>query len=57
MLLKELAPRKAELQQQLARAYAQHFTEQELKDVIAFYKTPLGKKLIDRRAEGRAKRP
>jgi hypothetical protein len=45
-LLKELEPRKVELQQQLARTYAQHFTEQELKDAIAFYRTPLGKKLV-----------
>ena len=26
--------------------YATYFTEQELKDVLAFYKTPAGKKLI-----------
>jgi hypothetical protein len=30
---------------QLARAYANRFTEQELKDLVAFYKTPLGQKL------------
>ena len=29
------------------RGYAEHFTEQELKDMLAFYKTPLGKKMID----------
>ena len=45
-LTKELTPRRAEMQQVLARVYAQHFTEQELKDALAFYKTPLGKKLI-----------
>ena len=45
-LLTEMQPRKVELQQQLARTYAQHFTEPELKDAIAFYRTPLGKKLI-----------
>jgi len=45
-LTKELSPRRAEMQQALARVYAQHFTEQELKDALAFYKTPLGKKLI-----------
>jgi len=45
-LTKELTPRRAEMQQALARVYAQHFTEQELKDALAFYKTPLGKKLI-----------
>jgi hypothetical protein len=27
-----------------ARAYARHFTESELKDLLLFYKTPLGQK-------------
>jgi uncharacterized protein len=31
---------------EVAKAYAKHFTEQELKDAVAFYKTPLGKKLL-----------
>jgi hypothetical protein len=43
----ELAPRVTEIQTEIARAYASQFTEQELKDALAFYKTPLGKKLID----------
>ena len=42
----DLAPRKAEMQQELTRIYAAHFSEQELKDALVFYKTPLGKKLI-----------
>src|SRR5262249_57024173 len=42
----DLAPGKAEVQQELARIYAEHFTEQELKDALAFYKTPLGQKLV-----------
>jgi hypothetical protein len=42
----DLASRKVEMQQELTRIYASHFTEQELKDVLAFYRTPLGKKLI-----------
>jgi hypothetical protein len=46
-LVVDLAPRRAEMQQQIARIYAEHFTEQELKDALAFYRTPLGKKLID----------
>jgi hypothetical protein len=45
-LAADFAPRKAEMQQELTRIYASHFTEQELKDALAFYKTPLGKKLI-----------
>ena len=31
---------------ELARAYAAHFTEQELKDMLVFYKTPLGQKFV-----------
>jgi hypothetical protein len=30
----------------VARIFAQHFTEQELKDIAAFYKTPLGQKML-----------
>jgi len=32
--------------EQMARAYAGRFTEQELKDLLVFYKTPLGQKII-----------
>jgi hypothetical protein len=42
----ELSSRRADLEQQIVRIYAQHFTEQELKQAVAFYRTPLGKKLI-----------
>ena len=42
----ELAPRTAELLNDMARLYAAAFTEQELKDALAFYKSPLGKKII-----------
>lgn len=45
-LRNEMAPKRAELQQELIRLYTQFFTEQELKDAVAFYKTPLGKKLL-----------
>jgi hypothetical protein len=45
-LAADLAPRRSEMQQQLTRIYASHFTEQELKDALAFFKTPLGRKLI-----------
>jgi hypothetical protein len=45
-LVNDLQGRKVELQQDLARAYAGHFTEQELRDALAFYRTPLGKKLV-----------
>jgi hypothetical protein len=45
-LAADLAPRKVEMQQELTRIYASFVTEQELKDALAFYKTPLGRKLI-----------
>ncbi len=30
----------------MAKVYASQFTEQELKDLVTFYKTPLGQKLL-----------
>jgi hypothetical protein len=45
-LHKEYAPKRAELLDLVAKIYAQHFTEAELKDIVAFYKTPAGKKMI-----------
>jgi hypothetical protein len=45
-LHKEYAPRRAELLDLVAKIYAQHFTEAELKDIVAFYKTPAGKKML-----------
>jgi hypothetical protein len=45
-LHKEYAPKRAELLDIVAQTYANHFTEQELKDIVAFYKTPAGKKMI-----------
>jgi hypothetical protein len=42
----QLAPRRIELQNEVIALYAQAFTEQELKAALAFYKSPLGKKLI-----------
>ncbi len=48
----EFAPRRANVQTEIARAYASRFTEQELKEILAFYKTPLGKKLIVEEPKG-----
>jgi uncharacterized protein len=45
-LQEEFQPRKTELHQKLAHIYAEHFTEPELRAALAFYRTPLGKKLI-----------
>jgi uncharacterized protein len=42
----DLLPRSAELVTETARLYATRFTEQELKDTLAFYKSPLGRKLL-----------
>ena len=42
----EYAPRFAEPLNEAARAYAAKFTEQELKDILAFYKSPIGKKVV-----------
>jgi len=47
MMRKEGAARREELHKEVALGYASAFTEQELKDMIAFYKTPLGKKIIE----------
>jgi hypothetical protein len=45
-LRKEYAAKSNEVVDEVAKVYATHFTEQELKDIITFYKTPAGKKLI-----------
>ena len=42
----EFAPRRAEIVDEVAVLYARRFSEQELKDVLAFYKTPVGKKFV-----------
>src|SRR5262249_8262332 len=47
----EFAPRTVEAINDGARLYASKFTEQELKDVVAFYKSPLGKKVIAQEPE------
>ncbi len=44
---KDFAGREKEIGEEFAKIYASHFTEQELKDLVAFYKSPLGKKSID----------
>ncbi len=43
----ELVSRRPEIHAEIGRAYAVQFTEPELRQIAAFYKTPLGKKLID----------
>jgi hypothetical protein len=43
---KELAGREKEIGEEMARIYATSFTEQELKELAVFYKSPLGAKVI-----------
>jgi uncharacterized protein len=45
-LEKEYAPRADELVDASARIYASHFTEAELKQILTFYQSPVGRKLI-----------
>jgi hypothetical protein len=40
------AGKEKEIGEQMAKIYAQDFTEQEMKDLTAFYKSPLGQKLL-----------
>lgn len=44
-LRKDYEPKRAELLNEVARVYAERFSEQELKALIAFYKSPLGRKM------------
>jgi uncharacterized protein len=43
----EHAGKRADIANEIARTYASQFTEKELREVIAFYKTPAGKKVIE----------
>jgi hypothetical protein len=49
-LRNEYANKRTEVHNIIARALAERFTEQELRDAVAFYKTPLGAKLIAQEA-------
>ena len=42
----DLQPRFSELSGEVARLYATNFTEQDLKAILAFYKSPAGQKLL-----------
>ncbi|GAB1716571.1 MAG: hypothetical protein NTAFB05_16130 [Nitrobacter sp.] len=46
IVAKSLAGREKEIGDGMAKIYASHFTEQELKDLVTFYKSPLGQKLL-----------
>ena len=42
----EYASKRAELMAEAAKFYANHFSEQELKDMTTFYRSTLGKKML-----------
>ena len=42
----EFTPRRNDLMAEASKLYANRFTEQELKEMVAFYKSPLGRKMI-----------
>jgi hypothetical protein len=46
IVAKNLAGREKEIGEGMAKVYANEFTEQELKDLVTFYKSPLGQKLL-----------
>jgi hypothetical protein len=46
----EFEPKKAEVFNEAARSYARHFTEAELRELTAFYKTNLGRKVLSTEA-------
>jgi hypothetical protein len=46
LVVQKLTGREQEIGEQMAKIYANDFTEQELKDIVVFYKTPLGQKLL-----------
>jgi hypothetical protein len=43
---KQFDPRLNEVLDNTARIYASHFTEAELKELLTFYQSPLGKKMV-----------
>src|SRR6476659_4773953 len=46
IVAQKLSGREKEIGEGMATVYANEFTEQELKDLVTFYKTPLGQKLL-----------
>jgi len=46
VIAQNFAGREKEIGEQMAKIYASDFTEQELKDLVVFYKTPVGQKLL-----------
>jgi hypothetical protein len=51
IVAQSLAGREKEIGEGMAKVYADAFTEQELKDLATFYKSPLGQKLLSAEPE------
>jgi hypothetical protein len=47
VVAKNMSGREKEIGDGMAKIYAEDFTEQELKELVTFYKTPLGQKLLN----------
>jgi uncharacterized protein len=45
-IAQQMAGREKEIGEQMAKIYANDFTEQEMKELTAFYKSPLGQKVL-----------
>ena len=52
IVAKKLGRPEKEIGEGMAKIYASEFTEQELKDLVTFYKSPLGQKLLGNGADG-----
>ena len=52
IVAQKLAGREKEIGEGMAKIYASEFTEQELKDLVTFYKSPLGQKLLATEPQG-----
>ena len=46
LLVTEFLPRRGEIQNEVIKLYAQRLSEQEIKDLLTFYRSPLGKKML-----------
>jgi hypothetical protein len=47
----DLAPRYVELSDEVAKLYATTFTDDEIKTILAFYQSPVGKKLLEKQPQ------
>lgn len=50
-LKSDMEPRFSEVTDEVARLYASRFTDHELKDILVFYQSPVGKKLLAQQSQ------